>query len=44
MEPYLLEVNAYPGLYAGAAFPLMLESVGSSTSEFLEHAIALAQR
>lgn len=42
--PYLLEVNALPGLYAGASFPLMLETVGSSTREFLEHAIALAQR
>lgn len=41
--PYLLEVNAYPGLYQGAAFPPMLESVGSSTREFLEHAIALAR-
>ncbi|MCR4281038.1 MAG: ATP-grasp domain-containing protein, partial [Candidatus Kaiserbacteria bacterium] len=29
--PYLLEVNALPGLYAGASFPVMLEAVGSST-------------
>ena len=42
--PYLLEVNALPGLYAGASFPVMLEAVGSSTREFLEHAISLAQR
>lgn len=42
--PYLLEVNALPGLYPGASFPLMLEVVGSSTREFLEHAIGLAQK
>jgi len=42
--PRLLEVNANPGLYSGAAFPPMLESVGSSTREFLEHAINLAKR
>jgi D-alanine-D-alanine ligase len=42
--PYLLEVNALPGLYAGASFPVMLEAVGSSKREFLEHAIGLAQR
>ncbi len=41
---YLLEVNAIPGLYAGASFPPMLESVGSSVREFLEHAINLARR
>ncbi|MDO8514060.1 MAG: ATP-grasp domain-containing protein [bacterium] len=41
--PYLLEVNAIPGLYSGASFPHMLESVGSSVREFLEHAIALAR-
>jgi D-alanine-D-alanine ligase len=40
---YLLEVNTTPGLYAGASFPLMLESVGSSVPEFLEHAIWLAK-
>ncbi len=40
---YLLEINAVPGLYPGASFPAMLESVGSSVPEFLEHAIALAQ-
>lgn len=42
--PYLLEINSLPGLYPGASFPVMLETVGSSTREFLEHAIALAQR
>jgi D-alanine-D-alanine ligase len=41
--PYLLEMNATPHLYAGAVFPKMLESVGSSTREFLEHAITLAK-
>ena len=41
---YLLEVNAIPGLYPGASFPPMLESVGSSVPEFLEHAIKLAMR
>ncbi len=42
--PYLLEVNAIPGLYPGAAFPPMLESVGSTVREFAEHAIALARK
>ncbi|MBV9159443.1 MAG: ATP-grasp domain-containing protein [Candidatus Kaiserbacteria bacterium] len=41
---YLLEVNAIPGLYPGASFPTMLESVGSSVGEFLEHEINLARR
>jgi D-alanine-D-alanine ligase len=41
--PYLLEVNSTPGLYPGASFPPMLESVGSSVREFLEHAIHLAK-
>ena len=41
-KPYVLEVNAVPGLYPGASFPLALEAVGSSTREFLEHAISLA--
>lgn len=40
---YLLEVNAIPGLYPSATFPAMLESVGSSILEFLEHAIQLAR-
>lgn len=42
--PYLLEVNALPGLYSGAAFPAMLDSVGSSTRDYLQHAIALARK
>ena len=41
--PYLLEVNTSPGLYQGASLPLMLESVGSSIREFLEHGIHLAR-
>lgn len=41
--PYLLEVNTTPGLYKGSAFPHMLEAVGSSVREFLEHAIRLAR-
>ena len=40
---YLLEVNSIPGLYEGSSFPPMLESVGSSVPEFLEHAIRLAR-
>jgi D-alanine-D-alanine ligase len=40
---YLLEINTVPGLYPGASFPHMLESVGSSVAEFLEHAIHLAR-
>ncbi|HVU75442.1 MAG TPA: ATP-grasp domain-containing protein [Candidatus Paceibacterota bacterium] len=39
---YVLEVNAIPGLYPGASMPLMLDAVGSSVTEFLEHAIHLA--
>ncbi|OGG65553.1 hypothetical protein A3D71_04655 [Candidatus Kaiserbacteria bacterium RIFCSPHIGHO2_02_FULL_55_20] len=41
---YFLEVDAVPGLYPGASFQPMLESVGSSVPEFLEHAIKLAMR
>lgn len=41
---YLLEVDTVPGLYPGGSFQPMLESVGSSVSEFLEHAIKLAMR
>lgn len=41
--PYLLEMNTVPGLYQGASLPLMLESVGSSVREFLEHGIHLAR-
>jgi D-alanine-D-alanine ligase len=40
---YLLEVNTVPGLYPGASFPGMLEAVGSSVREFLEHSIHLAR-
>ena len=42
--PYLLEVNSLPGLHEHAAFPQMLESVGSSVKDFLTHAIHLARR
>lgn len=42
--PYLLEVNAQPGLYEGAAMPPMLESIGSSVPDFLEHVIGLARK
>ena len=41
--PVLLEVDAHPGLYKGAAFPPMLESVGSSLGDFLHHSIQLAR-
>ncbi len=41
--PYLLELDAIPHLHQDAAFPPMLEAVGSSVREFLEHAIALAR-
>ena len=40
---YLLEVNTTPGLYPGASFPPMLEAVGSSVHQFVEHMIALAR-
>lgn len=40
---YILEINSTPGLYPGASFPVMLEAVGSSVREFLEHAIHLAR-
>ena len=40
---YLLEVNTNPGLYEGSSFPVMLGAVGSSVTEFLEHAIKLAR-
>jgi D-alanine-D-alanine ligase len=42
-KAYLLEMTSVPGLYEGASFPQMLEAVGSSVPEFLEHAIALAR-
>ncbi|RJQ33217.1 hypothetical protein C4568_04925 [Candidatus Parcubacteria bacterium] len=40
---YLLEIDALPGLYPGAAFPKMLDSVGVSMSDFLDHSISLAR-
>ena len=42
--PMLLEVNAFPGLHERSAFPHMLEAVGSSLREFLEHLIVLARK
>ena len=42
--PILLEVNAFPGLHEHSAFPKMLEAVGSSLREFLEHLIMLARK
>lgn len=41
--PYVLEVNAVPGLYEGAALPPMLESVGSSVGEYARHQLQLAR-
>lgn len=41
--PYLLETNALPGLYEGAAFPAMLGSVGASLSDYLSHGIQYAR-
>ncbi len=40
---YVLEVNPNPGLYPSASFPVMLEAVGSSVTDFLKHAINLAR-
>jgi D-alanine--D-alanine ligase len=42
--PYLLEVNATPKLYEGAALPKMLDSVGVSIKDFVEHSLHLARR
>ncbi len=42
--PYLLEVDSLPHLHEHAAFPKMLESVGSSMPQFLGHVIALARK
>lgn len=42
--PVLLELNASPALHREAAFPHMLEAVGSSIGEFLEHSIVLTRR
>lgn len=41
--PYLLEVNAIPGLYPGSGMAAMLEAVGSSTPEYVMHQIQLAR-
>ena len=43
-RPYLLEMNASPHLHESGTFPRMLEAVGSSLREFLEHVISLARR
>ena len=42
--PVLLEMNALPGFHEHSAFPKMLEAVGSSLREFLEHLIMLARK
>lgn len=42
--PYLLEVNSLPGLHEHASLPHMLESVGSSVTDFLKHAVGLSKR
>jgi D-alanine-D-alanine ligase len=42
--PYLLEVNALPGLYPGAAMPHLLSAVGATIGHFAEHALQLARR
>lgn len=41
--PYMLEANTTPALGEGAVFPVMLDAVGSSVPEFLQHAIARAR-
>lgn len=41
--PVLLEVDVNPHLYEGSSFHQMLDAVGSSVREFLEHAIRLAR-
>lgn len=40
---YILEVNTLPGLTSESLFPLSLEAVGSSLSDFLGHVIELAR-
>lgn len=42
--PYVLEINASPLMYEGAAFPHMLSVVGSNTCEMCEHMIGLAKK
>lgn len=41
--PLLLEVDAHPHVHETAAFYHMLEAVGSSMREFLEHTLELAR-
>lgn len=41
--PVLLEVDSLPYLYEGAAFPVMLDSVGASLSDLLSHLIKQAR-
>lgn len=41
--PYLLEVNALPGLHEKAAFPHMLTSVGATLTDFLKHSVQLVR-
>lgn len=41
---YILEINTLPGLTSNSLLPKALQSVGSSTKEFLEHIIELALR
>ena len=40
---YLVSVNALPELHEGAAFPAMLDSVGVTQRQFIEHLISAAQ-
>lgn len=42
-KPYLIGVRPMPALHEGESFSGMLESVGSTVQEFLEHAIQLAR-
>jgi D-alanine-D-alanine ligase len=42
--PYLLEVDSLPGLYDDAPFPVMLDAVGASVPEFVEHVIYNARK
>lgn len=42
--PYLLEVNALPGVYNGASLPVMLEAVGASTGDFAKHLIERSRK
>lgn len=40
---YLLEANALPGLYEGSSYRKMMDSVGISMADFLDHSITLAR-